>query len=114
MKWFTWTPAALALRRIHREVKRGADALDRIADAAEGYPRPRQSPPVVDAPVEVVRSSPGEMERAYAVEARLRRILGRDPTAEEVVADLDGEEVAVPAPTPESRGRATHREDRWP
>lgn len=66
--------------------------LTRIANAQEGIP-----PPAVPAPADVfdppeVFTGDRDFAQVEAVESRLRQTLGRDPTPEELVHELDGEE----------------------
>ena len=72
-----------------RQLKRLADAAERIADRMDG----KLPPPTLlkDAPPDpvVVLTDHASIADAYVVETRLRDVLGRDPTPEEIVEELD-------------------------
>lgn len=100
MKWPVWVPGLLTLRRIERHLRSLADSQRRLADAAEGIsPRGRE---VAPAESRDPSSAPGpflhppdDFLAIEQIESRLRRQLGRDPSAEEIAHELDGQEWGV-------------------
>ncbi len=76
-----------ALGRIVKELAGIRVALERLADHAEG-----KSPPGVETPLNqepIILRHRDDYAVALEVENRLRSILHRDPTAEEIVRELD-------------------------
>jgi len=89
--WWASARAVVKLVRVHTRI---ADALERLADAAEGHPREWTRGDVTDVEEVGPHTRPSdtrEYANAYAVEQELAKILGRTPTAEEITHELDGE-----------------------
>lgn len=87
-------------RGLLKQLNRIADALERIANAAEGKVPPEELPDaddqgIEDPPVELTNPTEAEFARNYAIEQELTRVLGRAPTSEEIVRAIDGEEWTV-------------------
>lgn len=85
-----WLPGIRALLMGAAELKQLRLAAERIANALEGKSAPAVSVDPLEEPIHV--RSAEDFGLSYAIEQRLRRQLGRDPTADEIVRELDGVE----------------------
>lgn len=87
-----WLPGIRAVLTVGRELAGIRAQLTRIADAAEGIPpTPPPLPPLPPEPPQIHHSREGFAEQ-FHVEQRLAQQLGRPPTEDEVVRELDGVE----------------------
>jgi len=89
-----WLPGLRALLTIGRELHHIRRSLDRLADAAEGRSVPTDLPAAPeDTPgLSVMHRNHDELARAYAIEQKLTKTLGRTPDPEEILHELDGRE----------------------
>jgi hypothetical protein len=78
------------LLRSSRSLDRIADALERIANVAEGKFVPLAVSPEDEASAAITYVDDRRMAAAYEIETRLRRQLNRDPEPEEILRELDG------------------------
>lgn len=104
-----WFPHLRLLASGLRALARIAAALERIADVQEGVTRPRE---VAPAPKERLttleptsRMADRDLQRAYAIELRLRQTLGYDPSPEQIVKEFDEEEYGPDDLPPATRER---------
>jgi hypothetical protein len=83
-------PRLRTLLGFYRELRGIRHELHRLADVAEGkLPAPIPlGPPEPDLDVSYVDE--GAAGRAYQIEGRLRRTLGREPSPEEILTELGG------------------------
>lgn len=80
-----------ALVTIGAELTQIREQLTRLANAAEGIPAPaRPLPEELPEPPMLAHPSESAYAEAYDLEQRLRKTLGRDPTADEILHELDG------------------------
>ena len=79
-----------------RDLKRCAQALERIADRLEGRPLPtRDLPPAEKDPAwDVAYGSDKDYARAYRKEVQMAGVLGRQPTTDELLVALEEEDGA--------------------
>ena len=90
-----WLPGLRALTKIGRELRLIRQGVDRLADAAEGVPpAPIDLPEAPMEPMVVQHRDAPELARAYDIELRLADTLGRQPTEDEIIHELDGREHA--------------------
>jgi hypothetical protein len=95
MKTPGWITGLRVILRYGRQLDRIAKALERIADSYEGIPPPARPAPPEDHSVPVAYN-PSDADFAHfeRTQARLAKILGREPTPEEVERELDGIETS--------------------
>lgn len=87
-----WLPGLRALLSIGREIRLLRQSVERLADAQEGKQPLVDLPAPPEDPLEIVYSRDSDYTRQFQIELRLKRQLGRDPTPDEIVRELDGEE----------------------
>jgi len=90
MKIPWWAVGLRSLAGIRRELTLIRLALDRLAPPQDVVP-----PPAPDDPVTVAYGNDRDRNIAYLVEQRLRDTLGRDPSPEEILTEVDGLEQAA-------------------
>jgi hypothetical protein len=86
-------PRLRTLLLVSRQLTRCADALERLANVAEGRtPAPTLLPEADEDPprIEVMVHDDAHYARVEAIEGYLFRTLRRQPTPEEICAELDG------------------------
>lgn len=88
-----WLPGLRALLTIGRELRLIRVALTRLADAQEGIlPPPQDLPDAPEEPLAVEYTRDSDYARQFQIELRLRRQLGRDPSPDEIIRELDQQE----------------------
>ena len=106
-----WLPGLRALLSIGRELRLLRVAVERLADAQAGIvPPPVDLPEAEPEPPTVEYTRDTDYARQYAIECRLARQLGRTPTPDEIVRELDGEEADPVNPTVVAGRRQPERE----
>lgn len=97
MAW-KWTAPFRMYLGSRRDLRSIAKSLNRIADHLEGKTPATDLPeaPKDAAAVEVAYTPNSYLNRAWMMEQRLTRTLGRVPTPEEIVRELDEEDAPVP------------------
>lgn len=101
MKWF---PGLRAILTIGRQLRRIANALERLTEIEEARylgraPANATLPDPPEEPLQVAYSREVDHARAYAVEQRLTHQLGRVPSPEEICNEIDGIEWDAVEPT---------------
>lgn len=86
-------PGLRGLLTIGAELRKLRVAVERLADATEGKSRLEPTADAPEEPLEIQYRADTDYVHQYAVEQRLARTLGRPPTADELVRELDGEEM---------------------
>jgi len=87
-------PSPRLLLRLVRAQERTAAALERIADVYAGPIIPGVVAPPAKEPVEVAEPERYDPGHVYEEELKLTALLGREPTADELVHHLDAQEFA--------------------
>lgn len=86
-------PGLRAILSIGRELRLLRHAVERLADAHEGKVAPPMDlPDSPEEPLAVAYTRDADYARQYQIELRLARQLGRTPTPDEIIRELDGEE----------------------
>ena len=94
-----WLPALRAILTVGRELHGIRVELARLADAYEGKTAMVELPPSDEPPPQIEYDRDRDYARQYQIEQRLARQLGRTPTPEEILRELDGEEADPVNPT---------------
>lgn len=87
-----WLPGLRALLSIGRELRLLRMSVERLADAYEGKSPLVELPPAEEPPPAIEYDRDRDYGRQYQIELRLERQLGRRPTPDEIIRELDGEE----------------------